>query len=99
MTFGFAGSMFTVPIENDPCPSKIGLNETPPFVDFQTPPADTPTYHVLLSDGWIAMSEMRPEVSAGPIERSFRPDRSPEVNFEVSGVADGFFVWAPAMEA
>src|SRR5688572_8242408 len=88
-TFGFAWSIVTVPIENEPWPSKIGEKEIPPFVDFHTPPADTPTYHVRLAEGWIAMSEMRPEVSAGPIDRSFSPDSSPALNLELSGGAAG----------
>src|SRR6476619_3931413 len=97
MTFGLAWSMVTAPIENDPCPSKIGENEMPPLVDFHTPPADAPTYHVLLSEGSIATSDTRPDVSAGPMERSLRPASKPVVNFELSGGAAGFFDWAPAI--
>ncbi|MEO8578388.1 MAG: hypothetical protein ABI556_16880, partial [Gemmatimonadales bacterium] len=61
----------------------------PPFVDFHTPPEDAPTYHVRLSDGSMATSDTRPDVSAGPIERSLSPDRRPVVNFELSGGAAG----------
>lgn len=35
------------------------------------------------------MSETRPEVSAGPIERSFSPESKPGVNLELSGGAAG----------
>src|SRR5512141_2881410 len=76
-------------MENDPCPSKTGENEMPPFVDFQTPPAAAPTYHVRLSLGSIAISATRPDVSAGPIERSLRPESRPVVNFVLSGGAAG----------
>lgn len=41
----------------------------PLFSVFQTPPDPTPTYQVLRSDGWIAMSAMRPPMSAGPMLR------------------------------
>src|SRR6478672_6474879 len=84
--------MTTTPIEKDPCPSKIGEKERPPFVDFQTPPAAAPTYHVRLSAGSIAISATRPDVSAGPIERSVRPDSKPVVNLLLSGGAAGFLL-------
>jgi hypothetical protein len=46
------------------------------------------------------MSDMRPDVSAGPMERSFIPARSPVVNFVLSGRAAGFlFDCAPAIVA
>ena len=45
----------------------------PAFTVFQTPPEPTATYHVLGSVGSIAMSAMRPDMSAGPMARSFRP--------------------------
>src|SRR5215212_4755268 len=92
-TFGLLLSIVITPIENDPWPSKIGEKEIPPFVDFHTPPAAAPTYHVRLSDGSIAMSAMRPDVSAGPMERSFNPERRPVVNFELSGGAAGFLLF------
>src|SRR5688500_4302402 len=100
MTLRFAGSIASAPIENEPWPSKMGENEIPTFVDFQTPPAETPTYHVRLSAGSITMSEIRPDVSAGPIERSFRPASKPVVSFVLSGGAAGFlFDWAFASGA
>src|SRR6476619_5863636 len=65
----------------------------PPFVDFHTPPAAAPTYHVRLSAGSIAMSATRPDVSAGPIERSARPDSKPVVNLLLSGAAGCFLLF------
>src|SRR5690242_401512 len=73
MTFVFFGSMTTVPIEYEASLSKMGVHVVPAFVVFHTPPDATATYHVRLSRGWTAMSAMRPDVSAGPMDRSLSP--------------------------
>ena len=73
MTLGFLGSMTTVPIEYDASLSKIGVQVVPAFVVFHTPPDATATYHVRLSRGWIAMSDTRPDVTAGPMDRKRNP--------------------------
>src|SRR5258708_8383422 len=74
MMLGFFGSIVTVPIENEPWLSKIGVKLVPPLTVFHTPPAAAPMYQTFLLVGSTAMSATRPEVSAGPIERSFSPD-------------------------
>ena len=48
----------------------------PAFTVFQTPPEPTATYQVLGSVGSIAMSAIRPDMSAGPMARSFRPSNA-----------------------
>src|SRR5215213_5427781 len=92
--------MVTAPIENEPWPSKIGVKESPPSTDFQTPPAAAPTYQVRLLEGSIATSDTRPDVSAGPMERSLSPARDPVFDLALSGFAAGsllpVFCWAPA---
>ena len=72
------------PIENEPSPSNTGVNEVPAFVVFHTPPAAAATYQMDLSVGWTATSATRPEVSAGPIERSLRPEATPLVSRALS---------------
>src|SRR5688572_23751904 len=72
ITLGFFGSMVIAPVANDPSPSKIGVNVSPALTDFHTPPAAVATYHVFLSVGSTATSEMRPDTSAGPMDRNFR---------------------------
>jgi hypothetical protein len=42
----------------------MGVHVVPAFVVFHTPPDATATYHVRLSRGWTAISEMRPDVTA-----------------------------------
>ena len=76
MTLGFFGSIAIAPVEKEPCPSKIGEKETPALVDFHTPPAAVATYQIFLFVGSTATSAIRPDVSAGPIDRSFRPARA-----------------------
>src|SRR5678815_2261269 len=82
--------MTAVPIEYDGSLSTSGGDVVPAFVVFHTPPDATATYQMRLSRGWTAMSAMRPDVSAAPIDRSFRPlygdggpesERAPVVSF------------------
>src|SRR5512139_701015 len=79
MVRGSFGSIVTAPIEYDAWSSKIGVQVVPALTVFQTPPEATPTYQVLLSVGWMAMSLMRPEVIAGPIPRKRSPPSVAEV--------------------
>jgi len=74
--------MVTQPIEYDDCLSKIGVQVVPALVVFQTPPDATATYQVLGSSGWMAMSAIRPDISAGPMLRS----SSPENVFALNGL-------------
>src|SRR5437763_13047802 len=87
MTLGFRGSMAIAPVENEPSPSKTGVKDVPALVVFHTPPAAEATYQTALSLGLTAMSATRPEVSAGPIERSLRPDATALVRRVLSGRA------------
>src|SRR5688572_33166221 len=64
--------MVIAPVEKDPSPSKIGANVSPALTDFHTPPAAVATYQIFLLVGSTATSAMRPEVSAGPMERNRR---------------------------
>ncbi|HEX7581390.1 MAG TPA: hypothetical protein VF580_15445 [Thermoanaerobaculia bacterium] len=42
---------------------------------FQTPPEATATYQVLVREGTTAMSAIRPDVRAGPSDRSLSPEK------------------------
>src|SRR5688572_11357591 len=68
--FEFLGSTVTTPSEYEPCLSKTGVNVLPRFSVFHRLPADAATYQTLGFFGSIATSEMRPDVSPGPIERN-----------------------------
>src|SRR5678816_3408057 len=83
ITLGFFGSIVMAPVENDPSPSKIGVNDRPALTDFHTPPAAVATYQIFLLVGSTATSEMRPDVSAGPIDRN-RMLPTSDANFVVS---------------
>src|SRR5512147_1729955 len=51
----------------------MGDQVVPAFTVFHTPPECTATYHTLRLPGWMAISPIRPEVIAGPMERNRRP--------------------------
>jgi hypothetical protein len=68
-----------------PWSSKIGVHDVPAFVVFHTPPYAEATYHRLWSRGSTARSVMRPEDTAGPIERNSSP-----ANVSSSGFILGF---------
>src|SRR5512145_711727 len=72
------------PVENEPSPSKTGVNERPALTDFHTPPAAVATYQIFLLVGSTATSEMRPDVSAGPMDRKRKLPAS-DASFVVSG--------------
>src|SRR5262249_44789200 len=57
------------PIEYEPSLSKTGVNVTPAFVVFHTPPEATATKDLLRFDGTTARPATRSEVNAGPINR------------------------------
>jgi hypothetical protein len=61
----------------------MGVNVRPALTDFQTPPAAVATYQTFLLVGSTATSEMRPEVSAGPIDRNRKLPAS-DASFVVS---------------
>src|SRR5687768_3566963 len=68
----FLGSTTTQHRVNGPS-SKIGVNVTPRFTVFQSPPNAVATYHTLEFFGSISMSAIRPVTRPGPIERSAMP--------------------------
>src|SRR6185436_9277584 len=65
----------------------MGVKVVPPFVVLKTPPEATATYQVARSVGCTAMSAIRPEVTAGPIPRSSRPEKVSALSL----VSDSFF--------
>src|SRR5688500_5013833 len=69
--------MTTVPTEYELSRSNTGVHVVPALVVFHTPPAATPTYHVFLFFGSIAMSLTRPEIIAGPMARRRTPAYGP----------------------
>jgi hypothetical protein len=68
--------------------SKTGVNVVPELVVFQTPPEAAATKYRLRSLGSTAKSTTRPEVKAGPIERSRSPANVP------LDIGSGFFASA-----
>src|SRR5512138_2789702 len=87
------GATAMAPIDENFTASKIGVHVTPPFVLFQTPPADDATYMTLpqRSPGWCtdgtAISLMRPLMTAGPMERKRRSASSAESGMPGTRVA------------
>jgi len=71
------------------------------LIAFHTPPAADPTYQTVLSVGFTAMSAIRPDVSAGPMERSRSPDTTELLSRELSALAaaEAAGVWADAVAA
>src|SRR5712691_5480068 len=93
--------MATQPIEYELSPSKTGVQVVPAFSVFQTPPEATATNQRCGFVGSTAMSTMRPEVRAGPIDRKARPDQvsadqPPFFSALSSSLAAGFLSLAPA---
>src|SRR5687768_15368937 len=77
-TSGFDGATATAPIDETRCASNSGVQVTPLFVVFHTPPAAAAMYITLPSRSpalpveAIATSDTRPLITAGPNERNFR---------------------------
>src|SRR5690242_20986002 len=76
-TFGSLGATATAPTDPVRTESNTGVHVTPAFVDFQTPPVAAPTYSTVptrargaLGSTTTAMSEIRPDITAGPIDRN-----------------------------
>src|SRR5215469_1474309 len=69
--------MTTVPIEYEPSCSKTGCQVVPSLSVRQTPPDATPIKYWLLLCGFTAIETTRPEISAGPTERNFKPLKVP----------------------
>src|SRR5260221_6700629 len=67
--------MATQPIEYEPSPSKTGEKLVPAFSVFQTPPEAAARNQRCGLVGSTAMSTIRPDVRAGPIDRRARPDQ------------------------
>src|SRR5258708_27726579 len=66
--------MATQPIEYEPSVSKTGEKLVPAFSVFQTPPEAAARNQRCGLVGSTAMSTIRPDVRAGPIDRRARPD-------------------------
>ena len=94
MTAPVATGPATAPMEKEPSPSKTGAKLSPALTVFQTPPAALPTYQIFLSVGCTAMSAIRPEVRAGPIERNWRPEATVPNLDESAGA--GAWAWRGA---
>ncbi len=56
-------------MEYDGWSSKTGRHVMPALVVFHRPPEPTATYHVVRSRGLMAMSAIRPPMTAGPMPR------------------------------
>src|SRR6266542_1064617 len=79
IVFGLEGSIVTAPMDWTGCLSKTGLNRVPPSSDFQTPPLAAPTKTVVLpSTLRAATAAIRPLMTAQPLLRAERPERTPE---------------------
>ena len=65
--------MVTHPIEWDASPSKTGWKVTPPLTVRQTPPSAAATNQRFVFCSSTAMSVIRPDVRAGPSDRSSSP--------------------------
>src|SRR5687767_4065545 len=87
ITFGFFGSITTDPTEYAPSFWKTGVNVVPALVVFQTPPEATPIYQVCLSSGCTAITLMRPDIRAGPTDRSLKL-------LKVAGAQGSWFRWS-----
>jgi hypothetical protein len=62
----------------------MGDHDTPAFLVFQTPPEPTATYQTLESSGSQSISEILPDIKAGPMLRHFRPLKSIELSVSAS---------------
>ncbi len=80
IVFGLLGSSVRQPIEYESSSSKIVSQVVPRFSVFQTPPLPTATYQILWFSGWITMSEMRPDMNAGPMLRNSSPANVASLN-------------------
>src|SRR5512146_968351 len=70
-TSGFDCDTATSPIDISPRSSKMGVSTAPLLVVFQTPPCAAPTYQIDVFFSYTAMSAIRPDMMAGPIERKW----------------------------
>ncbi len=74
---GFDGSTRIAPIDWA-WSSKTGSKVVPAFSDFQTPPLAAPTQMVSGSPATASIAEIRPLITAGPIERARSPPKVAE---------------------
>src|SRR5512143_1430249 len=70
-TSAFDCDTATSPIDINPWSSKMGVRTAPLLVVFQTPPCAAPTYQIDVFFSYTAMSAIRPDMMAGPIERKW----------------------------
>src|SRR6266508_4125383 len=91
--FGLEGSIVTAPMDRTGCLTKTSLHRVPQSSDFQTPPLAAPTKTVVLpSTLRAATAATRPLMTAEPMLRAERPERTPESKAgpRVPGGAGGF---------
>src|SRR5439155_25929188 len=81
------GSTATAPIDCTGCLSKTESKVTPLSPVLNKPPVASPTKNTAGLRGSIAMSDTRPPIAAGPIDRALKFLKRTSVNF--GGVAAG----------
>src|SRR5437588_11244865 len=81
------GAIATAPIDCTGCVSKPESNVTPLSPVLNKPPVESPTKKTAGLRGSIAMSDTRPPIAAGPIDRALKFLKRMSVNF--GGVASG----------
>src|SRR5437879_10662539 len=93
------GASATAPIDCTCCLSKVESKVTPVSPVLNKPPVESPTKKIAGLRGSIAISETRPPIAAGPIERALKFLNRMSVNFggATSGAEgdDGLVVGVP----
>src|SRR5438477_9453710 len=79
------GAIATAPIDCTGCLSKTASNVTPLSPVLNNPPVESPTKKIAGFRGSIAISDTRPPIAAGPIDRALKFLKRMSVNF---GAAD-----------
>src|SRR5438105_8959736 len=84
------GAIATAPIDCTGCLSKTASNVTPLSPVLNNPPVESPTKKIAGFRGSIAISDTRPPIAAGPIDRALKFLKRMSVNFGgvVSGAGD-----------
>src|SRR6478609_10636751 len=85
------GAIATAPIDCTGCLSKVESKVTPLSPVLNKPPVESPTKKIAELRGSIAISETRPPIAAGPIDRALKFLKRMSVNFgaAVSDAGEG----------
>ena len=75
------GAIATAPIDCTGCLSKVESKVTPLSPVLNKPPVESPTKKIAGLRGSIAISETRPPIAAGPIDRALKFLNRMSVNF------------------